>query len=123
MAQNNITQPWHSGFSIKEIFNDNNGKTSSSSFIGVVSSIVALLIIIALVIFYMAHIAEAQVILLLLDKIITVFGIGAALMGVKSISSSFGAGRGVNFNNQTNPTPTAPPQVPESTETPSAQQV
>ena len=75
-------------FSLVEIFLNNSGKTSSTKTIGLISSLVCMMLFIILVIFYMFNVKESAVILLFIDKIITIFGISAGLMGIKSISSS-----------------------------------
>ena len=80
-------------FSLVEIFLNNSGKTSSTKTIGLISSLVCMLLFVVLVIFYMFNVKESAVILLFIDKIITVFGISAGLMGIKSISSSIGANK------------------------------
>jgi len=80
-------------FSLVEIFLNNSGKTSSTKTIGLISSLVCMLLFVVLVVFYMFNVKESAVILLFIDKIITVFGISAGLMGIKSISSSIGANK------------------------------
>ena len=46
----------------------------------------------------MFNIPESGVILSFIDKIITIFGIAAGLMGIKSISSSIGANKTIIEN-------------------------
>lgn len=99
-ACNNNNEAWHSNFYWKEIFNDNSGKTSAASFIGVITSVVCLLLFITLIIFYFTHLTEASIVLSLIDKVTTFFGIGAGLMGVKSISSIFDKNQAINISNQ-----------------------
>lgn len=43
-----------------------------------------------MIIFYMCNVAEGAMILEMIDRIISFFGISTALMGVKSVTSSFG---------------------------------
>lgn len=84
-----------------EIFNSNNGKPSACKWIGSLSAIVTLAMIVASIIFYMVHVAEGAIILQILDKLISVFGISVGLLGVKSIASSVG-GNKVTIQNTTN---------------------
>jgi hypothetical protein len=49
----------------------------------------------------MVHVAEGAIILQILDKLISVFGISVGLLGVKSIASSVG-GNKVTIQNTTN---------------------
>ena len=84
-----------------EIFNSNNGKPSACKWIGSISAIVTLALIVASIIFYMVHVAEGAIILQILDKLISVFGISVGLLGVKSIASSVG-GNKVTIQNTTN---------------------
>lgn len=74
--------------SFKEALNNDNGRTSSKKIIGLLSSGVCLLLMVALVIFYFSHTGDALLILQFFDKIITVFGISAGLLGVKSIANA-----------------------------------
>lgn len=74
--------------SLKEALNNDNGRTSSKKLIGLLSSATCLLLMIALVIFYFSHTGDALLILQFFDKIITVFGISAGLLGVKSIANA-----------------------------------
>ena len=77
-------------FSISEIFANNNGKTSSTKIIGFIVSIVCLMIFIMLVIYYFYNPGECANILEIIDRTVSYFSISAGLMGVKSITSSFG---------------------------------
>ena len=77
-------------FSISEIFSNNNGKTSSTKIIGFIVSIVCLMIFIMLVIYYFYNPGECANILEIIDRTVSYFSISAGLMGVKSITSSFG---------------------------------
>ena len=77
-------------FSISEIFANNNGKTSSTKIIGFIVSIVCLMIFIMLVIYYFYNPGECANILEIIDRTVSYFPISAGLMGVKSITSSFG---------------------------------
>lgn len=77
-------------FNWKEVFTDKEGRTSSSSFVGVVTSAVCLLMMIILILFYFLHIAEGTIVLLFIDKLEVFFTIAATLMGVKSITNAIG---------------------------------
>ena len=77
-------------FSISKIFSNNNGKTSSTKIIGFIVSIVCLMIFIMLVIYYFYNPGECANILEIIDRTVSYFSISAGLMGVKSITSSFG---------------------------------
>lgn len=74
--------------SLKEAFNNDNGRTSSKKIIGLLSSLMCLILMTALVIFYFTHTGDAQMILQFIDKIIMVYGISAGLLGVKSIANA-----------------------------------
>lgn len=76
--------------SFSEIFSNNNGKTSSTKIIGFLVSIVCLFIFIMLVIYYFYNPGECANILEIIDRTVSYFSISAGLMGVKSITSSFG---------------------------------
>ena len=73
-----------------EIFANNNGKTSSTKIIGFLVSIVCLMIFVMLVIYYFYNPGECPNILEIIDRTVSYFSISAGLMGVKSITSSFG---------------------------------
>jgi hypothetical protein len=77
-------------FSLTEIFANNNGKTSSTKLIGFMVSMVCLIIFIMLVIYYFYNPGECANILEIIDRTVSYFSISAGLMGVKSITSSFG---------------------------------
>lgn len=77
-----------SKFSIPEIFNNSNGRSSATKAVGLLTSFVCLTLFIILVIFYFIHTGEASTVITLIDKTIAFFGIGTGLMGVKSISSA-----------------------------------
>lgn len=77
-------------FSVNEIFANNNGKTSSTKIVGFITSMVCLLLFISLVVFFFFNPGSSNEILEFIDRTITYFSVSAALMGVKSISSSFG---------------------------------
>ena len=85
-------------FSWVEIFLNTYGKTSSTNLIGFLTSMICLLLFVIMVVFYMFNIPESGVILSFIDKIITIFGIAAGLMGIKSISSSIGANKTIIEN-------------------------
>ena len=80
-------------FSFNEIFANNNGKTSSTKIVGFLVSIVCLLIFMMLVIYYFYNPGECSNILEIIDRTVSYFSISAGLMGVKSITSSFGKQR------------------------------
>jgi len=86
-------------FSFTELFLNTNGKTSVTKAIGFGASFVCITMFVAMMIFYMVHPAESETVLLFIDKIITFFGISAGLMGIKSISSSFGQNHRVTIDN------------------------
>ena len=90
-----------SKFSFKETFLNTNGKTSSTKLIGMAASAMCVLLFVTLTIFYMFNVAESAVIIIMIDKIIAFFGISAGLMGVKSITSSFGTNNKVILTNET----------------------
>lgn len=89
--------------SISEIFNNYTGKTSTTKFIGVISSLVCLFLFIILVFYYFMYPLEAVNVLALIDKTTTYFSISAGLMGVKSITSAFGKNNNVTLTNTNNP--------------------
>ena len=62
----------------------------------------------------MFNIPESGVILSFIDKIITMFGIAAGLMGIKSISSSIGANKTIIENHAPQPQTKAPAKTAES---------
>lgn len=68
------------------------GQTSATGTAGVVLCFLAALVIIALVIMYFVRPDEASNILVFMDKITVVLGIGAALLGTRKISGAI-AGR------------------------------
>lgn len=80
-------------FSAVEMFSNSNGKTSSTKWVGVVSSFVCLLLFIALTIYYFINPAECPNILEFIDRVITFFSVSAGLMGIKSLTSSIGKNR------------------------------
>lgn len=77
-------------FSVREIFSNDNGRTSSSKVIGVCAMGVCVVLFTVMIIFYMINVAEGAMILEFIDRIISFFGISTALMGIKSVTSSFG---------------------------------
>lgn len=86
-------------FSFKETFLNPNGKTSSTKVIGMSASAMCILMFITMSIFYMFNISESGVVIVLIDKIIQFFGISAGLMGVKSVTSSFGTNNKIVITN------------------------
>lgn len=79
-----------SKFSLTELFSNDNGRTSSSKVIGVLAMLACIILFIVLIIFYMVNVAEGHMILEFIDRIISFFGISTALMGIKSVTASFG---------------------------------
>ena len=77
-------------FSPVEIFSNNNGKTSSTKVVGFIASCVCLLLFVVLVAYYFINPGECGNILEFIDRTITYFTVSAGLMGIKSITSSFG---------------------------------
>lgn len=80
-------------FSPVEIFSNNNGKTSSTKVVGFIASCVCLFLFLILVLYYFINPGECANILEFIDRTITYFGVSAGLMGIKSITSSFGKNR------------------------------
>lgn len=80
-------------FSPVEIFSNNNGKTSSTKVVGFIASCVCLFLFLILVLYYFINPGECANILEFIDKTITYFSVSAGLMGIKSITSSFGKNR------------------------------
>lgn len=74
--------------SLKEAFNNDNGKTSANKIVGVITSFVCMLILISLVVFYFVQPAAGPVILQFIDRTIMYFGCAAGLMGVKSLTGA-----------------------------------
>lgn len=97
--QDNSDERYHSNFYWKEIFNDSNGKTSAGSFIGVVAGIISILMFVVLICFYFLHLAQASIVLELIDKATTYFMISASLLGVRSITAAFRRNK-FTINNQ-----------------------
>ena len=73
-----------------EIFSNNNGKTSSTKVVGFIASCVCLFLFVILVGYYFINPGECANILEFIDRTITYFTVSAGLMGIKSITSSFG---------------------------------
>lgn len=80
-------------FSPVEIFSNNNGKTSSTKVVGFIASCVCLFLFVILVGYYFINPGECANILEFIDRTITYFSVSAGLMGIKSITSSFGKNR------------------------------
>lgn len=79
--------------SVTEAFNNPDGKTSANKVVGVTTSFVCLLLFVVLVIFYFINPHEAANVLLLIDKTTIYFSVAAGVMGIKTISSSFGGNK------------------------------
>ena len=101
-------------FSWVEVFLNTNGKTSSTKLIGLLTAMICLLLFVTMVDFYMFNLPESGVILSFIDKIITIFGIAAGLMGIKSISSSIGANKTIIENTVQQQQTKAPAKTAES---------
>lgn len=74
--------------SLREAFNNDNGRTSANKIVGVITSFICMILVISLTVFYFFNTGEAGTVLALIDKTIMYFGCAAGLMGVKSISSA-----------------------------------
>lgn len=74
--------------SLREAFNNDNGRTSANKIVGVITSFICMILVISLTVFYFFNTGEAGTVLTLIDKTIMYFGCAAGLMGVKSISSA-----------------------------------
>lgn len=98
-----------SKFSWIEVFMSHDGKTSSTILVGVITSLICLILFVTMVVFYMFNLPESSVILAFADKILTMFGIAAGLMGVKSISTSIAGNKTIVNNNRPMNPPMGPP--------------
>lgn len=74
--------------SLREAFNNDNGRTSANKIVGVITSFVCMILVLSLIVFYFFNTGEAGTILALIDKTIMYFGCAAGLMGVKSVSNA-----------------------------------
>lgn len=84
------------GFSFSELVtNTTSGKTSASGFVGVILCIAG---IICFVFEVGGHFFGVQEVSTILDKITIVIGLGAALLGVRKVSSSKGDNSPVELN-------------------------
>lgn len=90
--------------SLNEAFNNPNGKTSANKVVGVVTSFVCLFLFVILVVYYFFNPQEATNILALIDKTTVYFSVAAGVMGIKTISSSFGNNR-ITIGNNSNSSP------------------
>lgn len=95
----NSEERYHSKFYWREIFNDSNGKTSAGSFIGVLAGVISIVMFVVLICFYFLHLAQASIVLELIDKATTYFMVSAGLLGVRSITGAFGRNK-FTINNQ-----------------------
>ena len=77
------------------------GKTSMILFVSGQSSITTTVLIIALVVLCATKVIEATIVLSLIEYVLTYYGISVGLLGVRSITSSFG-GNKVTVSNVTN---------------------
>lgn len=95
--------------SIKEAFNNDNGKTSGNKLIGIVTTFVCLFILVACTIYYFVVPEQGETILELLDKILYFYITGCGTMGVKTISAYIGGNHintaGKQLKNKKKPKP------------------
>lgn len=82
---------------IEMICSGRTGETSATGFCGVITSFLSLIAFIALVVFYFVKTSEAANILQMMDKIIAIFGIGAALLGARKISGAIASAKNANI--------------------------
>lgn len=87
--------------SLKEAFNNNNGKTSSNKILGLVTGFVCLAIFVMLIIYYFFKPNEGPIILQFVDKAIFFYGIGSGVMIGKTLAASFGNNNRLNVGEQT----------------------
>lgn len=88
--------------SIKEAFNNNNGKTSSNKLLGITTGFVCLGIFVMLIIYYFFKPEEGSIILQFVDKAIFFYGIGSGVMLGKTIAASFGNNNRLNVSDENN---------------------
>ena len=89
-------------FEWKEMFSsEQTGKTSVILFVSGLGSITTTVLIIALVVLCATKVIEATIVLSLIEYVLTYYGISVGLLGVRSITSSFG-GNKVTVSNVTN---------------------
>ena len=89
-------------FEWKEMLSsEQTGKTSMILFVSGQSSITTTVLIIALVVLCATKVIEATIVLSLIEYVLTYYGISVGLLGVRSITSSFG-GNKVTVSNVTN---------------------
>lgn len=98
-------------FSPVEIFSNNNGKTSSTKVVGFIASCVCLFLFVILVGYYFINPGECANILEFIDRTITYFTVSAGLMGIKSITSSFGKSKLEIVQQPKKNTPNKPDQL------------
>jgi len=79
--------------SVREAFNNDNGKTSGNKLIGIVTAFVCLTILVACTIYYFLVPEQGETILELLDKILYFYITGCGTMGVKTISAYIGGNK------------------------------
>jgi hypothetical protein len=80
-----------SKFRLSETFNNNDGKTSGSGFIGVLMGLCAIISFLTVLVGWWLHQAD---ILEMFDKVLQLGLLSAALMGVRKISGVLTDGRG-----------------------------
>ena len=89
-------------FESKEMFSsEQTGKTSVILFVSGLGSITTTVLLIALVVLCATKVIEATIVLSLIEYVLTYYGISVGLLGVRSITSSFG-GNKVTVSNVTN---------------------
>jgi len=81
---------------IEMICSGRTGETSATGFCGVITSLICLVAMLALMVFYFINKDEASHILEFMDKLIAMFGIGAALLGARKISGAIASMKNAN---------------------------
>lgn len=87
--------------SVREAFNNDNGKTSGNKLVGMITCFVCLFIFIACVAFFFITQDMDESILKIIDKDLYLYTVGCGLMGVKTIAASIGKNR-INFGSTHN---------------------
>lgn len=101
---NNNGQPVYDPkkFAWKEMFSsEQTGKTSIILFVSGLGSIITAVLLVSLVVLCAVKLIEASIVLSLIENVLTYYGISVGLLGVRSITSSFG-GNKVSISNVTN---------------------
>ena len=82
---------------IEMICSGRTGETSATGFCGVITSLICMICMIALIVFYFINKGEAGHVLEFMDKVIAMFGIGAALLGARKISGAIASTKNANI--------------------------